>query len=145
MRLRRYAALPIAAALLFGPVALAAPAQAAAPAAVVTAKTTKATKTTKAKKAKKTTKASTKAVRFTATGRVVAVDGAAGTLTVAVKGGDKTLRRKTVTIQVDPAAKVRLNDVTVPLADLPAGAHVAVTGTRTGDALLAFKVNAGTE
>jgi hypothetical protein len=144
MRSRRLVALSIAGALALGPVVLAVPAHAAATspgaANVATVSKVKNSKAVAAK-AKATAR---KAARFNATGNVVSVDAAAGTLVVAVKGGDAGLRRRTVTVAVDPGARISLNDAAATLADIPAGAHVKVGGTRSGESLRALKVNAST-
>jgi hypothetical protein len=146
MRSRRFVVLSIAGALALGPVAFAVPAHAAAksPSAVKVAKTAKVSKVKNPKAVAAKAKASARKVaRFNATGSAVSVD-PAGTLVVAVKGGDRNLRRRTVTVAVDPTAKISLNNVPATLADIPAGAHVKVSGTRSGESLLAFKVHAST-
>ena len=144
MRSRRVLALSIAGALAIGPAVLAVPAHAAAksPGAANVVKVSKVRNPKAvAAKAKATAR---KAARFNATGKVVSVDAAAGTLVVAVKGGDRSLRRRTVTVAVDPTARISLNGAAATLADIPAGAHVKVSGTYSGASLLALKVNAST-
>ena len=81
-----------------------------------------------------------KAARFVATGIVVAVD--VDTLTVAVTGGSKSLRRTETVITVAPDARINRDDVAATVADIVAGDHVAVAGTRRDGGLVAARVNA---
>lgn len=81
-----------------------------------------------------------KAARFVATGTVVSVG--ADALTVAVKGGTKSLRATQATISVPAHVRVNRDDVTVTLADVVAGDHVAVQGTVKDGVLVAHRVNA---
>ncbi|GGJ87024.1 hypothetical protein GCM10010123_15780 [Pilimelia anulata] len=67
--------------------------------------------------------------RFALAGRVAAADGTAGILTVTA-GDDDT------EVAIDADAAVTLNGAAVPLASVPTGARVTVSGTVTnGDAL----------
>src|SRR4051812_29306907 len=47
---------------------------------------------------------------FAASGRVTAVDAAAGTLTVLAKGGTKDVRKRTVTVTVPGTARIVVNE-----------------------------------
>jgi phage baseplate assembly protein gpV len=149
---------------VLGPVALAVPAQAAsAPAAVAVVqgsghsadKAAKAVKAREKARARALAKAKAKAEAlakadarkrswFFATGKVTAVDAAAGTITVEVKNGEKALRNTTATITVDPTAKIKLNNTVASLASIPAGAHVGLAGKKTPNGRVAFKVYAVT-
>ena len=77
--------------------------------------------------------------KFNLVGKVVAVDGAAGSLTVRVKAGAKTVKgfrgvdlALVLALVVDPAARVRLvtadGCVAALLGDVPVGAKVKVRG-----------------
>lgn len=82
-----------------------------------------------------------KAVRFVATGTVVAVG--TDSLTVAVKGGNsKALRGTEATFVVPADARVNRDDTPATLADVLAGDHVAVKGASKDGALVASRVNA---
>jgi hypothetical protein len=162
MRFQRLAVLPVATAALALPLMFVTPANAAStaqrpPAASATTKPTTVAKPTKdakpakavkpakpVKPVKPTTKPKAVKVSFTATGSITAVDAAAGTVTVAVKGGTKELHRTTITVGVATDARVKLDDATVTLASLAAGQHVAITGTRVDTVFTAAKVNAST-
>lgn len=72
-------------------------------------------------------------MKFTAVGKVVAVDAAARTVKVKVKGGDHGLHRGTVTLAVATDAVVRRNGVLVGLDAVQPGDHVALKGTRGTD------------
>ena len=63
-------------------------------------------------------------------GKLAAVDAGASTVTVT------TGRTTTAMLSVDAATKVRVNGVTTPLASLPVGALVTVTGTEYADGTL---------
>ena len=79
--------------------------------------------------------------RFTATGTLVSVSG--DTLTVAVEGGNrKALKGTDAVFTVAEGAHINRDDAPATLADLVAGDHVAVKGTRDGETLVASKVNA---
>ncbi len=94
-------------------------------------------------KGKGKAKAHPKPVKFAAVGSVTAVDVEAGTVTVAVKGGNSGLRGKTATFAVSADARVRRDDVAVSLAELQAGDHVAMKGVKnTSGAFVAMRVNA---
>jgi Cu/Ag efflux protein CusF len=81
---------------------------------------------------------------FTATGTITAVDTAAGTLTVAAKGGTKDVRGTTVTITVGANARIRLNSRRASLSALVAGDKVAVLGTRQSTSYTALQIEAAT-
>ena len=81
-----------------------------------------------------------KAVRVVATGTVVAVG--ADSLTVAVKGGTKSLRASDAVFAVAPDARINRNDVAATLAEIQVGDHAAVQATRTDAGLVAHRVNA---
>ena len=77
--------------------------------------------------------------KYNLVGKVVAVDGAAGSLTVRVKAGAKTVKgfrgvdlALVLALVVDPAARVRLvtadGCVAALLGDVPVGAKVKVRG-----------------
>ena len=139
MRLRYLAVLPLAATLSLSAVpaapALAArhtPTMPAAEAAKKAAAGTPARKPHPAKKAHP---------RFAVTGRLTGVDPAASTVTVLVKGGT-TARGTSLTVTVAATAPITLNDAASTLGALPAGAHVAVTGTVAGTVRTATRLNA---
>ena len=92
----------------------------------------------KSKKSSKTPRQ----VKFTASGTVTAVDAAAGTVTVQVKGGTKDVRRTAVTIAVPPAARIVVNGAGKALADVAVGYSITVTGTNSGGALTAARIEA---
>ncbi|HEY0000656.1 MAG TPA: hypothetical protein VGB74_09390 [Actinoplanes sp.] len=83
-----------------------------------------------------------KSTKFEATGTVKAVNAAAGTVTVAVKGGTKEVRGKTVTVKVPPTVRIVVNGARKTLADIGTGFQIAVGGTQTGTVYLATKVTA---
>jgi hypothetical protein len=83
-----------------------------------------------------------KPVKFAASGRVSAVDGAARTITVVVKGGTSDLRGTTTTFSLAPAARVTVNDSQAALTDVQAGYKVAVQGDKVGSVYTAARVNA---
>lgn len=70
---------------------------------------------------------------FVATGVISSVDAAAGTVTVVVKGGSRDLHGTTQTFSVSPDAVIELDDATATLADLGAGDHASIRGTRNSD------------
>ena len=72
-------------------------------------------------------------MKFTAIGKVVAVDATARTVKVKVKGGNHGLHRGTVTLAVATDAVVRRNGVVVGLDAVRPGDHVALKGTRGTD------------
>lgn len=90
--------------------------------------------------AKKAAAKARKAARFVATGTVVAVG--ADSLTVSVEGGTKSLRGTETVISVPAGVRVNRDDVTVTLADVLAGDHVAVQGTTVDGVRVAYRVNA---
>ena len=75
-------------------------------------------------------------MKFTAVGKVVAVDATARTITVRVKGGTRALHRMTVTLAVPADAVVRRNDTLVGLDAIQPGDHIAVRGIRGTDLTL---------
>jgi hypothetical protein len=81
-------------------------------------------------------------VAFTATGTITAVDTAAGTVTVAAKGGTKDVRGKTVTITVAAGTRIRVNGKRTSLSALAAGCRVAVLGVRQSTAYAALQIEA---
>lgn len=81
-----------------------------------------------------------KAARFVANGTVVAVG--ADSLTVAVKGGAKSLRGTEAVITVAADARISRDDVAATLADILAGDHVSVRGARRDGVLVASRLNA---
>ncbi len=72
---------------------------------------------------------------FALDGRVGSVDTTDGTITVARRGGS-------VTVPVDPAARIRQNSRTTTLAGLTTGAVVRVTGTVTNSVENATRIDA---
>jgi hypothetical protein len=99
-------------------------------ATVQAAAATKAVKAQKkAKKAKKAKKSKSVHVKFNLGGKFCSVDGS--TLVFVVHGGqDKGLRGKTLGVTVAENAVIMRNDAPATLADLQAGDHVRVKGTR---------------
>jgi hypothetical protein len=95
----------------------------------------------KSSKSDKSTK-KPKVVKFTASGRVTAVDATAGTVTIKVKGGTKDVKRTTVTVTVPATARIVVNGAGRTLADVAAGFGVTVTGTHAGDMLTATRIEA---
>ncbi len=85
-----------------------------------------------------------KPVPFAAAGTVSSVDVAARTVTVAVKGGEASLRGRTVTLAVAPAARITVGDAPATLADLRPGHHVNVHGEQAGTVYTVHKANAVT-
>nr|WP_296072190.1 hypothetical protein [uncultured Actinoplanes sp.] len=83
-----------------------------------------------------------KKVKFSASGTVKAVDAAARTVTIAVKGGTKDVRGRTVTVKVPSDVKVVVNGGRRGLAEVAPGFTVTVTGVRAGDVYSAEKVDA---
>ncbi|WP_432492640.1 hypothetical protein [Kineococcus auxinigenes] len=76
-------------------------------------------------------------------GTVSAVDAAAGTLTVTVRGGrDKSLRGKELVVAVAESAKIVRDDAAVELAEIAVGDHVSVKGTRGTAGPTATRVSA---
>jgi hypothetical protein len=86
-------------------------------------------------------KAHPAAKHFTAVGTVVSVDVAAGTVTLADKGGSKDLHKTTVTVLTDTKTKIVRAAAKATLASVVAGDHVTAVGTRTTAGLLASHVN----
>ena len=121
MKLYRLAALPLAGALALAPVL-------ATPAFAAHAKPHAAHATR------------VRPVPFTAVGTLTAVDASAGTVTVSVRSGTRSLRGQTVTVTVAARARVRLGETATTLAALPTGGTVTVVGTRTGGTLTASRV-----
>jgi hypothetical protein len=79
-------------------------------------------------------------VAFTATGTITAVDTAAGSVTVAAKGGTKDVRGKTVTITVGANARVFLNGKRKALSELAAGNRITVLGVRQSTGYNALQI-----
>lgn len=102
----------------------------------------RALKVARAKAAKAAEAKARKAARFVATGVVTAVDAPAGTLSVLVDGGTKSLRGAEVTVTVPSDVAVNRDDVAATLGDVLVGDHVAVRGARSGETLTANRVNA---
>jgi hypothetical protein len=78
---------------------------------------------------------------FTAVGTVVSVDAAAGTVTLADKGGSKDLHKTTVTVLTNAKTKIVRAGAKATLVSIVAGDHVTAVGTRTTAGLLAAHVN----
>ena len=81
-------------------------------------------------------------VAFTATGTITAVDTAAGTVTVAAKGGTKDVRGKTVTMTVGAGSRVSLNGKRKSLSALAAGYRITVLGVRQAATYNALRIEA---
>jgi hypothetical protein len=81
------------------------------------------------------------AKHFTAVGTVVSVDVAAGTVTLADKGGSKDLHKTTVTVLTAAKTKIVRAGAEATLTKIVAGDHVTAVGTRTTAGLLASHVN----
>jgi hypothetical protein len=81
-------------------------------------------------------------VAFAATGTITAVDAAAGTVTVAAKGGSKDVRGKTVTITVVAGTRIRLNGKSKSLGELAAGDRIAVAGVHQSTGYVATRIEA---
>lgn len=148
MHIRRHAlALALAAGIMAPTAATAAVAwagPAAGPAASLgAAKTPRTPQPPKATKAPKPAKpAKVVKVEFTASGVVTAVDAGAGTVTVAVKGGTKDVRGRTVVIVLAPGARIVVDDAPATAGDVEVGFRITVRGTRTGAVHTASKVQA---
>jgi len=128
--LHRLAVLPLAAALVLGPV-LAAPAFAA--------HSTRHAAVHASASVHRHASAR-RALPFTVVGTLSAVDTTAGTVTVAVRSGTRDLRGQSVTATVATTARILVADVPVTLADLSVGSTVTVSGTRAGGVLTATRV-----
>lgn len=135
MKLYRLAALPLAGALILGPV-LATPAFAAHP---TKTRNHTVTSTSRSLPAKKPVTRP-----FTVVGTISAVDSVNATVTVAVRAGSRDLRGQTVAVAVGTAAKIRLDGSAATLDTLPAGAAVTLHGTRSAAVLTATKLLAHT-
>ena len=81
-------------------------------------------------------------VAFTAIGTITAVDTAAGTVTVAAKGGTKDVRGKTVSVAVGGTTRIRVGGGGKALADLVAGYRVTVVGVRRQTTYTASRIEA---
>ncbi|MDX6229597.1 MAG: hypothetical protein QOI76_2987 [Frankiales bacterium] len=81
------------------------------------------------------------AKHFTAVGTVLSVDVAAGTVTLADKGGSKDLHKTTVKVLTTAKTKIVRLGVEATLANIVAGDHITAVGTRTTAGLLASHVN----
>lgn len=134
MRLRRTAVAALLAAGIVVPAVSTAAVAFAQPATTATAQ--------KAPKAPKAPKVTKKPVRtpFAASGKVTAVDAAAGTVTVQAKGGTKDVHKRTVTVTVASNAKIKINDKVGTLAAVQPGAKITVTGTRSTGVYTATRV-----
>lgn len=130
MRLRRTAVAALLAAGIVVPAVSTAAVAFAHPATTATAQKAKAPKPVKTRKP----------VQFAASGKVTAVDAAAGTVTVQAKGGTKDVRKRTVTVTVAGNARIKINDKVGTLAAVKPGAKITVTGTRSGDVYTATRV-----
>ncbi|MEU8609949.1 hypothetical protein AB0C29_18360 [Actinoplanes sp. NPDC048791] len=78
---------------------------------------------------------------FAASGKVTAVDAAAGTVTLLASGGTKDVRRQTVTVTVPGSLRVVVNGKRTTLKTVAVGARITVNGTRVGTAYTATKVS----
>jgi hypothetical protein len=136
MRMRRTAVAALLAAGIVVPTmatAAAAVAQPAAhPAAAQRAKDKVAVKPGKTRKPVRTP--------FAASGRVTAVDAAAGTVTLLAQGGSKDVRKRTVTVAVPSTARVVINGKRGALSAVTVGARITVNGTRSAGVYTASKV-----
>jgi hypothetical protein len=102
----------------------------------------KGTKPSKPSKPTKPTRP-VKRVSFSYNGTLTAVDVAAGTVTVMVRGGGhQALRGKKITLAVPATAVVRRNAVAATPADLVAGDRIQVKGDRVGSAHTVRRVSA---
>jgi hypothetical protein len=79
--------------------------------------------------------------RFEASGKVTAVDAAAGTVTLLASNGTKDVRKQTVTVTVPGSLRVVVNGKRTTLKAVAVGARIAVNGTRVGTAYTAAKVS----
>lgn len=79
---------------------------------------------------------------FSVNGTVTAVDATARTVTLAATGGMKDLRNTSVTITIAADAKIVVDDVRAPLAEVTAGDRATIVGLRTGGTLTAKKISA---
>ncbi|WIM93929.1 hypothetical protein ACTOB_005923 [Actinoplanes oblitus] len=79
-------------------------------------------------------------VAFTASGKVTKAD--ATSVTVAVKGGTRDVKGRTVTIGVPSTARVLLNGKKVAVSALAAGYQITVSGTYVDAVYTATKVEA---
>jgi hypothetical protein len=99
-----------------------------------------AARTTKAK----ALKAPATATTFTAAGHVTAVGTDTLTVTLDVKGGNQKLKGQSLTVSVPSTARVTREGVAATLADVQAGDHVAIQGTKSGTTYTAVKVHVDT-
>lgn len=83
-------------------------------------------------------KGKSKPAKFSASGRVTAVD--AGTITLYVRSGTKDVRKQTITVSVAGDALVRVNGRRAALSAIAAGYKVDLTGRSTGTGWTATKV-----
>jgi hypothetical protein len=83
-----------------------------------------------------------KAVRtpFAATGKVTAVDAAAGTVTLLATGGTKDVRKRTVTVTVPASVRIKAQGQRITLATIVVGAKITVVGKRAGGSYTATHV-----
>lgn len=107
------------------------------------AKPNNAAKADKAAKNAKGAKAAKVRTKFVNAGTVTAVNAAAGTITLRVRGGrDKALRGQLLTVTVTATTKIQRNDAAATLASVAVGDHVNVKGTKAGTAYTAVRVAA---
>ena len=132
MRLRRTAVAALLAAGIVVPAVTTAAVAFAQPATTATVQKAKAPKPVKTKKPVR--------IPFAASGKVTAVDAAAGTVTVQAKGGTKDVHKRTVTVTVASNAKIKINDKVGTLAAVQPGAKITVTGTRSTGVYTATRV-----
>jgi hypothetical protein len=83
-----------------------------------------------------------KKVKFSASGTVKAVDATVRTVTIAVKGGTKDVKGRTIVVKVPSTVRVVVNGGRRGLAEVAAGFTVTVTGVRAGDVYTAEKAEA---
>src|SRR5262245_13579687 len=81
-----------------------------------------------------------KKIKFSASGTVVAVR--SGMVVIAVKGGTRDVRSKTITVRVPAGARVVVDDGCRKVAAIGIGFRISVTGVRVGDVYTAEKVQA---
>lgn len=100
------------------------------------------TKYENAKTARKEAEKKARARKFQAIGVVASHDADAGTVTVFIKAGSPDLHKRKLAIKVTAETLVKLDGEKTGLAGLVSGTFVSVHGVRTGDALVAARINA---
>jgi hypothetical protein len=80
--------------------------------------------------------------KFQAIGVVAVTDGAAGTVTVYIKAGSPDLHKRKLAIRVTDTTVIKLDGSQSELASLVSGTFVSVHGVRSGDTLIAARINA---